>query len=237
MYTDFAAGMEWPAVKASMLKFGTSKAAEELAEGSTADSLQVRLAKVHHELNRRGLDELVWNHCSAKVGDGMLVTPGNCLWDCLSPADLFLQSENVTANILHSAIYAGAPSAGGVIHTHAPAIEAVACTKSGLAEPPGSEFVGRVIYHDWEGVSDDAAECEIIASLMKQVPGCVALIARNHGAFTWGSTPEEALDRHLALDAACREQLLRSGEGTNFALDRLAGEPLWREHCTWQSKC
>jgi ribulose-5-phosphate 4-epimerase/fuculose-1-phosphate aldolase len=237
---DFAAGMEWPAVKASMRKFGSTHASEEvIADAPCSDigALRTGLAKVHHELNKRGLDELVWNHCSAKVGDGMLVTPGNCLWDCLAPDDLLLQSENVTANILHSAIYSGAPTAGSVIHTHTAAIEAVSCTKTGLVEPVGSEFVGRVIYHDWEGVSDDSAECERISSLMKEVPNCIALICRNHGAFTWGSTPEEALSRHLALDAACREQLLRAGESTNGAFKKLANEPLWRQHCTWPSTC
>jgi len=136
----------------------------------------------------------------------MLVTPGDCLWDDIMPADFILDSKNVTANILHSAIY-DATSAKAIVHTHAPGIEAVSCIKAGLIESSGSEFAGRVAYHSWQGISDDADECKVIGDVLMKNPDSIALIAQNHGAFTWGNSVDEALERHVALEAACLGQL------------------------------
>merc|ERR1712023_420200 len=92
-----------------------------------------------------------------------------------------------------------------VVHLHAPYTEAVSCLVGGLDVPPGSEFYGRIAYHDWRGVSDDESECQEIVAAIQRVPNCVALIARTHGAFTWGSSIQEAAHRHQALEAACKE--------------------------------
>lgn len=210
---SFSLGIEWPAVKASLSMPYAAKVIDERSIENVSEeeqALRVALIKAHRELNEKKLDELVWNHCSAKLGEIMLITPGDVLWDCVQPADLLIDSKksaNVTANILHSAVY-NATSARAVVHTHAQALEAVSCIKGGLIEPVGSEFAGRVVYHDWEGISDDHNECHAIEAAISQVPNCNTLFARNHGAFTWGSSVEEAVKLHIALEEACEKQLL-----------------------------
>lgn len=205
---DFAAGVEWPAVVASRSPVRELKERRPCTE---EESLRLALAKAHREMSSRGYDELIWNHMSARLHDRFLVTPGDRLWDRIEPQDLLLESKNCTAMVLHSAVYSAMP-ANAVIHTHAPCLEAVSCIQGGLKVPADSLFSGRVAYHDWLGVSDDYAECEEIVANINKVQNCVALICRNHGAFTWGSSLEEALRRHSALEAACREQL----EATNL---------------------
>lgn len=204
---QFHPGVEWPAVKAGVQRNHEARLMQESNQGCDAEeSTRVALAKCHRELSKKGYDELTWNHCSALVGDDMLVTPGDRLWDDIMPTDFIFDSKNVTANILHSAIY-DSTSAKAVVHTHAPGIEAVSCIKGHLNEETASEFAGRVAYHDWQGLSDDHEECKVIGDVLARHPDAIALIARNHGAFTWGNSVEEALDRHVKLEAACLGQL------------------------------
>lgn len=234
---EFAPGCEWPAVR-SWLQGETAQEPQawQQAEnpGSEEQTLRRELSDAHKELHWRGFDELIWNHCSARFGDGWLITSGDQLWNLMEPESLKRGSENCTADILHSAVYAALPTATAVVHTHSPAIEAASCLKAGVVEPPGSEFVGRLAYYDWEGVSDDKDECQRVSAAIRRVPGCVAVIMRNHGAITFGCSVREALNRHVALDAACRETLLRAQEFASeehrFDLEELQREPFSRDH-------
>jgi L-fuculose-phosphate aldolase len=224
---DFVAGVEWPSVKASVQRQFIARplVKSEAADDSEEQKLRLSLARCHRKLHEKGLDELTWNHCSALLGDKMLVTPGDSFWDDIMPDDILLSSRNITANILHSAVYA-VTSAKAIIHTHAPALEAVSCIKGGLIGPHGSELAGGIAYHAWQGISDDSEECKVIGETIKKVPDCVALIANNHGAFTWGKSVEEAVERHIALESACRAQLLKAGGtgATRIALYELQSE-------------
>ena len=78
------------------------------------------------------MDDLTWNHISARVdgdgdGDNFLVTPGDRLWDDIEPKDLVLASDNVTANVIHSAIYSSRPDVQAIVHLHTPSVTTVSC--------------------------------------------------------------------------------------------------------------
>merc|ERR1712023_436607 len=97
------------------------------------------LSAAHKEVAFRGHDQLIWNHISAKAGDRILITPGDRMWCQVEPETLKLSSTNVTADILHAAVYAvGRHTA--VVHLHSPAVVAVACLEAGFKPPKGSEF-------------------------------------------------------------------------------------------------
>lgn len=227
----FAPGVEWPAVVTGIR--GESVPISSSLEASNEEwAIRKALSDAHKLLNKRGLDELIWNHLSAKCADKLLLTAGDVLWNLMEPETLLSNSNNETANILHSAIYAADPSIRAVVHTHSTAIEATSCLTEGMIEPKGSMFIDKVAYYDWEGVSDDWDECKRVSRAIQKVPGCVALIMRNHGGITWGCSVEEALERHLQLDAACRETLFATNE-TSFALDELRAEISWLEHRPW----
>eukprot|EP00747_Dinoflagellata_sp_TGD_P042123 gnl/TRDRNA2_/TRDRNA2_141888_c4_seq1.p1 gnl/TRDRNA2_/TRDRNA2_141888_c4~~gnl/TRDRNA2_/TRDRNA2_141888_c4_seq1.p1 ORF type:complete len:479 (+),score=76.76 gnl/TRDRNA2_/TRDRNA2_141888_c4_seq1:211-1437(+) len=231
---EFRHGVEWPALTAWINGRSVDEAIEarqgELEEKE--QMLRKQLSDAHKDLHLRKMVELTWNHASAKLESGdILITPGDRMWCDVEPETIKTGSVNVTAGILHHATYKGAPSStGAVVHVHAPAIEAVSCLQEGFRAPPDSEFAGTVAYHNWEGISDDVDESDRLVADMKATPGCIAIMMRNHGSITIGATVQEALERTYRLDAACREQLLAAGVGSNVALAEISDDPYWRDH-------
>lgn len=209
------------------------------APGKGSAELQLRddLAAAHRLMAAYGLDELIWNHLSARLPgwDDYLVTPGDQLWATVTPWNLVRGSANITANVLHSAVYQALPGeALAVAHCHSPAIEAVSCLEEGVMflSQPSAAFYGRVAYHDWEGISDESAEAPRIVAALRSVerPPARALIMRNHGAITLGRTVGEAFVAMYYLNRICAVQLrvLSTGRPIRLpskeALERAAGQ-------------
>ena len=81
----------------------------------SSEEYQVRreLAICHRLVAHYGMDELTWNHISARVGNQgqWLVTPGNKHFSLIEPNDLVLMGaddnelKNVTAGVIHGAIF------------------------------------------------------------------------------------------------------------------------------------
>ncbi len=175
--------------------------------------LRHELAAAHWLTHYFRMDDLTWNHISARVeADSplFLVTPGDKMWALIEPEDLVLSSGNVTANVIHEAIYAGRPDVQAVVHLHTPAAVSVSCLATGLElyDQDGALFgqPGAVAYHDWEGVSDDRDEQQRIASDFGPPPAHT-LIMRNHGACTTGSSVGQAWVRAWYLERVCRLQV------------------------------
>ena len=59
---------------------------------------------------------------------------------------------NVTANVIHAAIYDARPDVHAIVHHHSPCVLAVACMEGGLEllTQDGSAFLDHVAYHEWE---------------------------------------------------------------------------------------
>ncbi|CAE8586051.1 unnamed protein product, partial [Polarella glacialis] len=95
---EFAPGVEWPAVEAYIT--GSKGRSHQAASGSKEEDeeseeewkVRVALSDAHKELNQKGLDELIWNHISAKCGGGLLITAGDRLWDSMEPETLVKSS-------------------------------------------------------------------------------------------------------------------------------------------------
>ena len=177
---------------------------------------RVDLAAAHTLSHHYGFDELVWNHISSRLTpEGtFLVTPGDGHFDEVTPPSLVRSSPgnlNVTADVIHAAIYGARPDVKAIVHHHTPAVAAVSCFKSGLQylTQDASAFVDRVAYHDWEGVSDDYDEKDRIAAALG--PSCHTLLMRHHGAVTVGSTVAEAWVRYYYLDRLCSVQCAAGG--------------------------
>eukprot|EP00931_Biecheleriopsis_adriatica_P092985 TRINITY_DN66735_c0_g1_i1.p1 TRINITY_DN66735_c0_g1~~TRINITY_DN66735_c0_g1_i1.p1 ORF type:complete len:408 (+),score=103.02 TRINITY_DN66735_c0_g1_i1:47-1225(+) len=202
----FEVGVEWPAMSAWLRGEVPEVPKKEGEARPEEETLRKQLSQAHKEANRRGWDMLIWNHISAKLGDGMLITPGDRMWSQVEPESLKVSSSNVTADVLHAAVY-NYTDRKAVVHLHTPAVMAVACLKEGLIVGEGSEFDGKVAYHDWEGFSDDYDECPRVGKAIAAINDCKAVLLRNHGAITFGSTVQEAWDLYVSLEAACNEQL------------------------------
>ena len=178
------------------------------------DNLDVRrdLVAAHHLSHAFKFDELVWNHISARVPgtDRFLITSGTENFDEVTPASLVESSSanaNITADVIHGAIYRARPDVNAIVHHHTPHAMAVSMLPEGLRflTQDSSPFVGKVAYHDWEGLSDDYDERSRIAAALG--PSAHTLIMRNHGACTVGASVGEAWVRYYYLEICCRTQL------------------------------
>jgi hypothetical protein len=97
--------------------------------------LRKDLAIAHRLTARYGMDMLTWNHISARLSedtDGCLITPGNKLFQDIRPEDLLVSSTNITADIIHAAVYAARPDIQAIIHVHTPAATAISCLQEGF---------------------------------------------------------------------------------------------------------
>ena len=67
----------------------TRDGANPNAPPTTLESkLRYDLSVAHCMCHKYGMDELVWNHISARIDDGWLITPGLMHWDEVSPESL-----------------------------------------------------------------------------------------------------------------------------------------------------
>lgn len=172
--------------------------------------LREDLSRVHELIGRYNMDELVWNHASVRLPrtGAILITPGDITFDGVTPESLVVDSANVTANVIHSAVYEAREDIGAVIHTHTPAVVTVGALRSGMRflSQDSSLFYGGVAYYDWHGVSDDVAEKAHIKAACVD-PKVNTLFMRNHGVCTFGATIQEAFVRAYFVERACRAQL------------------------------
>ena len=88
-------------------------------------ALRYDLAIAHRLTAKYGMDMLVWNHISARFRTGCLITPGRKMWGRIRPEDLVYSSSNVTADVIHDAVYSARPDIKAIIHLHTPAATAI----------------------------------------------------------------------------------------------------------------
>lgn len=137
------------------------------------------------------------------------------LWSQVKPEDLLLSSENITADIIHSAIYAARSDIRAIIHLHSPAATAVSCLQEGflpLAQD-SAYFYNRVGRYEWDGVSDDVPEGPAITASI--APEQNTLLLDNHGFVCFGESVKEAWVLSYYFERACEVQLrVMSSGGT-----------------------
>jgi ribulose-5-phosphate 4-epimerase/fuculose-1-phosphate aldolase len=122
---------------------------------------------------------------------------------------------NRAGYVIHSAIHLRREDARCVIHTHSLAGMAVAAASEGLIEHNifGLGFHGCLSYHDFEGASGDHNLSERDRLAASLGPDNKAMIMRNHGLLSVGSTVAEAFVWMYRLDRACQAQVMANGAG------------------------
>jgi len=183
-------------------RFDEKRRKEELA-------LRYDLAVAHRLTAMYGMDMLVWNHISARFRSGCLITPGRKMWSKINPSDLVFSSTNVTADIIHDAIYAARPDIKAIIHLHTPNATSVSCLEAGFVPmtQDAAYFYGKVARHEWDGVSNDASEGPAIQEAIRSVPGCNTLLMDNHGFVCFGSSVREVWVLAYYFERVCEIQM------------------------------
>ncbi len=124
--------------------------------------------------------------------------------------ELLTQNEHVVVNqagfVIHSAIHQARPEIKCVLHTHTQAGMAVSAMECGLLPitQHALRFYDDIGVHEYEGIALDLDERQrLVASLGSSE----AMILRNHGLLTVGSSVAAAFSAMFYLEKACRAQI------------------------------
>ncbi|MDB5380277.1 MAG: class aldolase and adducin N-terminal protein 4 [Rubritepida sp.] len=180
------------------------------------------LAACYRLISAYGMTDLIYNHITLRIPGtehllinlyGLLYkeitatslvkidVDGNIIWKPDTDYGI-----NKSGYVIHGAIHTARPDVAAVIHTHTRAGMAVAAMKCGLLplSQTSIRFVGHLGYHDYEGPAVDMSERErIVADLGAHD----ALIFRNHGLLTCGTTLQQAFNTMYQLEMSCRAQV------------------------------
>jgi ribulose-5-phosphate 4-epimerase/fuculose-1-phosphate aldolase len=209
----------------------TATAAEApVSPSPVLDEQQLRreLAAVYRLVAHFRMTDLIFTHISLRLpgpDHHFLINPYGLLFEEITASSLVrvdLDGDPVDAPgarvnpagfVIDSAIHRVREDALCVLHTHSRAGCAVAALEEGLlpVNQMSLEFYDRVSYHDYEGIALNLDEQKRLAA---DLGGCNALILRNHGLLTVGSTAAQAFLRMFYLDKACEIQVTAAAAGT-----------------------
>ena len=188
------------------------------AEWATRVDLAACYRLVHHY----GMDDLVYNHISARVPgeEGhFLINAYGMTYDEITASSLVKidfdgnvvedsgtgYGINHAGFVIHSAVHRGRPDVACVIHTHTPAGMAVSAMDCGLLPlTQNSMFFSSVGSHAYEGPAVDLDEQK---RLVADLGDRVAMLLKNHGLLAVGATIPEAFITMYWLERACQAQV------------------------------
>jgi ribulose-5-phosphate 4-epimerase/fuculose-1-phosphate aldolase len=174
-----------------------------------------------------GWDDMVFTHVSARVpgpDEHFLINAYGLLFEEITASNLIkvdldgnkvIKSEfpfNPAGFVIHSAVHEARHEVACVLHTHTKAGVAVSAQAGGLL--PISQVslfpYATLAYHSYEGVAlNDDEKPRLVADLGNNN----ALILRNHGLLTTGTTVPDAFLMMYVLESACQTQILAQSGG------------------------
>jgi len=183
---------------------------------------RVDLAACYRLIHHYRMDDLVYNHISARVPgeEGhFLINAYGMTYDEITASSLvkidfdgkIVQDSgtgygiNHAGFVIHSAIHRARHDVACVIHTHTPAGMAVSAMDCGLLPlTQNSMFFSSVGMHAYEGPAVDLDEQKrLVADLGERV----AMILKNHGLLAVGATIPEAFITMYWFERACQAQV------------------------------
>ena len=184
---------------------------------------RVDLAACYRLMAFYGMTDLVYNHITARVPDapdlflinayGLHYTEitASSLHKIDHAGEIVLRADthygiNHAGYLIHGAVHHARPDVNCAIHSHTRAGVAVSAMQCGLLplSITAMRFIGNIGYHDCEGTVVDVGEQGRIAANLGPHS---ALVLRNHGLLTTGSTIAQAFNNHYVLDLACKIQV------------------------------
>ena len=182
--------------------------------------VRVELAAAYRVLDWYGWNETIFNHITARVPGPerhFLINPFGLWYDEVTASNLVKidlagnavgpasYGINRAGFIIHSAVHAARDDAHCIMHTHTTTGMAIACRREGLKHDDfyGAMLIGRVAYHDFEGITVHAEEQP---RLVKNLGDRHVMILRNHGLLVAERDIAHAFALLWTLQRACDVQ-------------------------------
>ena len=192
------------------------------------EGLKQRVFDMNIALVKHGLVVLTWGNVSGKDEESGLVVikPSGVPYDKMTAEDMVV--VDLDGNIVegkykpssdlatHLYLYRKSPTLGGVVHTHS--TYATSFAQAGRSIPAygtthADAFYGNVpctrALTDEE--IDEAYEYNtgvVIGETVTDAEAIPAILVKNHGVFTWGKTPEKAVENAVTVEEVAKMALL-----------------------------
>ena len=191
------------------------------------ENLKKRVYEQNIALVKHGLVVLTWGNVSAKDEEtGLIVIkPSGVPYDTMSESDMVV--VDMDGNVVegkyrpssdlptHLYLYKTYPTLGGIVHTHS--AYATAFAQSGreiiaYGTTHADAFYGNVpcARELTDEEIDEAYEWntgKVIAETVSDADAIPAVLVKNHGVFTWGATPEKAVENSVTLEEVAKMAL------------------------------
>ena len=192
------------------------------------EELKKRVYEQNIALVRSGLVVLTWGNVSGKDTESGLIVikPSGVPYDSMTAEDMVV--VDACGNVVegrykpssdlptHLYLYEKYSSLGGIVHTHSTYATAFAqagreITAYGTTH--ADAFYGNVpcARELTDTEIDEAYEKntgKVIAETVTDPEAIPAILVKNHGVFTWGKTPEKALENAITLEEVAKMALL-----------------------------
>ena len=192
------------------------------------EELKKRVFEQNISLVKHGLVVLTWGNVSAKDEETGLVVikPSGVPYNTMKVEDMVV--VDIEGNVIegryrpssdlptHLYLYKQYTTLGGIVHTHS--TYATAFAQSGreitaYGTTHADAFYGNVpcARELTDEEIDEAYEQntgKVIAEAISDVEAIPAMLVKNHGVFTWGSTPEKAVGNAVTLEEVAKMALL-----------------------------
>lgn len=188
------------------------------------EALKETVCEANLELSRRGVVLYTWGNVSGidRARGLVVIKPSGVPYQGMQPSDMVvvdLEGHIVEGTLrpssdtpTHLELYKAFPEIGGVVHTHS--THAVVFAQAGMEIPPlgtthadyfyGAVLVSRSLTRDEVQEAYEKNTGRVIVETVHEtereplaVPG---VLVRNHGPFTWGKDPAEAVYHSVVLE-------------------------------------
>ncbi len=221
----------------------------EVDELKDLTKLKKSVFEANMALVKTGLVVLTWGNVSGidRESELMVIKPSGVPYEEMTPDDMAVVSLDgswkdgryrpSSDTPTHIALYNAFPEIGGIVHTHS--VSATSFAQAGKDIPPlgtthadcffGSVPCTRTLTQQ-EIETDYEKNTGLVIIEMFQNRNALSIpaaLVRNHGPFTWGQTPEKAVETAVTLETVAQMALYtRLLEPSALAV----GQPLLDKH-------
>lgn len=208
------------------------------------ENLKERVFRANIALVKHGLVVLTWGNVSARDAETgyVVIKPSGVPYDTMQPEDMVVVDMegsviegklNPSSDLpTHLYLYRQYPSLGGIVHTHSSYSTAFAQSGRGITAygtTHADAFYGDVpctraltteeIENNYEWNTG-----KVISEYVCAPEAIPAILVKNHGVFTWGVSPEKAVENAVTLEEVAKMAYLT--ESLNRNTERISQDLL-----------